>query len=87
MKLNIYDTNVTLLYEPGSKVTLMTKQVYDSLKNKLPFQSINKSGTGVNGSTFKFDGIVYLSIKFPKSQSAKTLEYILELNLFLFHLE
>ena len=54
----------------------MTKKVYDSLKNKQPRRSINKLCTGVDRSTFKFDGIVYLSIKFPKSNLTET--YILE---------
>ena len=54
----------------------MTKKVYDSLKNKQPRRSINELCTGVDRSTFKFDGIVYLSIKFPKSNLTET--YILE---------
>ena len=61
---------------PGFQVIIMTKKVYDSLKNKQPRRSINKLCTGVDRSTFKFDGIVYLSIKFPKSNLTET--YILE---------
>ena len=35
--------------------------------------------------TFKFDGIIYLSIKFVESNSTEP--YTLDMNLFLFHLE
>ena len=66
LKLSICDTDVNFLYDPGTHVIIITKKVYDSLKSKSPLQSINKSGTGVYGSTFKYDGIVYFNINFGK---------------------
>ena len=66
LKLSICDIDV-----------IMTKNVYDPLTNKPPPRSSNKSDTGVDRSAFKFDEILYLSIKFPKSNLVETctLEY------------
>ena len=78
MKLNICDTEIDFLYDPGSQVTIMTRKAYDSLKFKPPIQEIKKSGTTVDGSRFSFEGIVYLNITFPqtpKSRDSYTLEY------------
>ena len=46
------------------------------VKKQTTTSNYNKLCTGVDRSTFKFDGIVYLSIKFPKSNLTET--YILE---------
>ena len=52
----------------------MIKQDYDPLKSKetvvSPFQSITKSYTAVDRSTFRSDGIIYLNTKFSKNNSA-----------------
>lgn len=66
LKLSICDIDV-----------IMTKNVYDPLKNKPPLRSSNKSDTGLDRSTFKFDEILYLNIKFPESNLVETgtLEY------------
>ena len=77
MKLKICDTDVDFLYDPGSQVTIMTRKAFDSLKFKPPLQEINKTGTGVDGSSFRFEGIAYLNITFPVTDSKEsyTLEY------------
>ena len=76
LKLNKCDTDVNFLYDPESYVTIMTKQVYDSLKSEPPFQSINTPATEFARSTIKFDGITHVNIKSPKNNSADT--YALE---------
>ena len=77
MKLKICDTDVDFLYDPGSQVTIMTRKAFDNLKFKPPLQEINKTGTGVDGSSFGFEGIAYLNITFPVTDSKEsyTLEY------------
>ena len=76
-KLNTCDTDINFLYDLGLQAIIMTKNVYDSLKSKQALRKINKSGTRVDRSIFKFDRIVDLDIKFPKSSIAETytLEY------------
>lgn len=54
LKLNTTDTDVNFLYNPEFQVNIATKRVYDSSKGK-PLPQGNKSGTGVDGSTFKLD--------------------------------
>ena len=76
ISVKIGTQNVDFLYDTGSQSSIMTRESFDNLVSKPPLQTINKSGTAVDGSLFKFDGIAYLNLIFPTEEGNQyTLEY------------
>ena len=68
VKLNISNQPIDFLYDTGSQFSIMTRETYNKLNSKPPLFDIAKSGTGIDGSQFKFDGIAYMNLSFPNEQ-------------------
>ena len=66
LKLNICDTDITFHYDSGCVKSVQMRSYFWSV-----FSCI-RIDYGVDGSTFKFNGIVYLNIEFVKSNSQGT---------------
>eukprot|EP00111_Clytia_hemisphaerica_P001515 TCONS_00004351-protein len=78
IKINTCGKTVDFLYGTGSQVTIMKRQDFEKLPNKPPLQKVERSGTAVDGTPFKFDGITYLNLSFPSSDSNRHRQYTLE---------
>jgi len=68
LNIEICGRKVEFLNDPGSQVTIMTREQFDNLPSKPPFQKLDRTGTAVEGSPFKLDGIAHLNLLFPSSE-------------------
>ncbi len=76
IKVKIVSQIVNFLYDPGSQFTIISRDVYDSLAVKPPLQPVQQAGVGITGTTFNFDGLVYINLGLEKSDgNTYTLEY------------
>ena len=76
IKINTCGETIDFLYDTGSQVTIMTRNGFESLPNKPPIQKVERSGTAVDGTPFKFDGVAYLNLSLPNERNGQyALEY------------
>ena len=76
IKVKLGNREVHFLYDPGSQFTILARCDYDILQVKPPLQSINQVGSGVTGTQFSFDGLIYLNLGLEKADGTiYTLEY------------
>ena len=62
----IAEQNVVLLYDPGSKYSIISRSMYEKLSIKSPFLPVNRCGVGINNSKFQFDGVICVNLQFTR---------------------
>ena len=66
LKVKIGGKEFTFLHDTGSQFSIITRKTYESIPVRPPLQNVDKNGIGIDGSNFKFDGIVYLNLSLLK---------------------
>ena len=76
IKVDVGGQTISCLYDTGSQYSILTRDTYNTLKAKPPLSDVDRLGSGVDGNSFKFDGIIYINLTF-KTESGRpfTLEY------------
>ena len=75
LKVVIDGTSVDLLYDPGSMYSMLRRETFNSLGNKLPEILLNKSGISISSDTFKIEYVAFVNFKFCRDDQT---EYLLE---------
>ena len=70
LKINIGGNDFTFLHDTGSQFSIITRKTYESIPVRPPLQKVDKNGIGIDGSNFKFDGIVYLNLALLKQDGS-----------------
>ena len=57
LSVNVGQNKIDFLYDTGSQFSIMMKSTYDNLVTKPPLIDVTKSGIGIDGHRFDFEGI------------------------------
>ena len=76
ISVNVGTQNIDFLYDTGSQFSILKRSTYDKLITKPPLVNVTKSGIGIDGHQFDFDGLAYLNLTFQsEGKQIYTLEY------------
>ena len=75
IKVKVGSDMIDFLYDTGSQNSVIPRHVYDSLQVKPPLITMKRSGIGITGAKFQFDGVVYLNLELQQTDGSL---YILE---------
>ena len=66
----IAEQNVVMLYDPGSKYSIISRSIYEKLSIKPLSLPVNRCGVGINNSKSQFNGVIYVNLQFIRQDNS-----------------
>ena len=76
IKVKVGSDRIDFLYDGRSQNSVIPRHLYNSSQVKPPLIPMKRSGIGITGAKFRFDGVVYLNLELQQTGgSSYSLEY------------